>query len=59
MAPVAVIDLADKASENRDYLATAEDVEAWEAKFGEIPEKSIVSLCCMNTHTNMVVYVTK
>ena len=37
-----VIDVADKAEENRDYELTEEDVLEWERKNGKIPAGSIV-----------------
>ncbi len=37
-----VIDVSAKALENRDYLISVADVEAWEKEHGEIPQNSIV-----------------
>ncbi len=44
IAPGVVIDVAARAAEDRDYLLTVADVEAWEAEHGEVPEGSIVLL---------------
>ena len=37
-----VIDVTQKVVSNRDYLATVEDVTAWEKTYGAIPEGAIV-----------------
>ena len=42
IVPAVVIDVQDKSAQDRDYLVTPADVEAWEAEHGEIPEGSLV-----------------
>lgn len=37
-----MIDLADKAAADRDYLVSADDLTEWEEKYGQIQEKSVV-----------------
>lgn len=37
-----VIDVSEKALKNRDYLVSVEDITAWEARHGAIPENYIV-----------------
>lgn len=37
-----VIDVSENALENRDYLVSIADIEAWEDKHGQIPANSIV-----------------
>jgi kynurenine formamidase len=44
MAPAVVIDVSAKAAADTDYRLTLEDVRAWEAKHGAIPNGSIVLL---------------
>lgn len=40
--PGVVIDVSEKALQNRDYLISIEDFKAWESRNGEIPEAAIV-----------------
>lgn len=42
--PGVVVDVSEKALQNRDYLVGVEDFEAWEAAYGSIPEGAIVLL---------------
>ena len=42
VAPAVVIDVTIAAAKNRDYLATEQDLRAWEMKNGPIPAGSIV-----------------
>lgn len=42
VAPAAVIDISAQAAANRDYLATPEDIRAWEKKHGPIRKGMIV-----------------
>jgi kynurenine formamidase len=42
VAPAVVIDVGAEAVKNRDYLATAQDLQTWEMKNGSIPAGSIV-----------------
>lgn len=42
--PAVVIDIAEKAAESADYVLTAADIEAWEARHGKVPAGSIVIL---------------
>ena len=44
VAPLCVIDIAAKAAENPDAQVTPEDVKAWIAANGEIPENACVAL---------------
>ncbi|MCQ4190172.1 cyclase family protein [Methylocystis suflitae] len=44
VGPAIVIDVAAKAAANPDYLLTIEDIAAWEAAHGRIPDKAIVLL---------------
>jgi kynurenine formamidase len=44
IGPAVKIDVSDKASANRDYLITVDDIKNWEAQNGAIPEWSIVLL---------------
>jgi len=37
-----VIDVSENASKDRDYLASIEDIKAWEDENGELPENTIV-----------------
>ena len=42
IGPAMVIDVSETALTDRDYQVTVEDLEGWEAKYGPIPEASIV-----------------
>lgn len=42
--PLCVIDIHEKAAENPVYCVTVEDIKAWEAKHGDIPEGAFVAL---------------
>ncbi len=42
--PLVVIDVSDKVNSNPDYQITMNDIRAWEAKFGPIPEKAFVAM---------------
>lgn len=42
--PLVVIDVHEKVSKNPDYTLTMEDVRAWEAKNGPIPEGAFVAM---------------
>lgn len=44
IGPAVVVDVSAKASQNRDYLISVEDLEAFEAAHGRIPEGAIVLL---------------
>lgn len=44
VGPAIVLDVAAKAGANPDYLLTVEDIAAWEAAHGRIPDKAIVLL---------------
>lgn len=44
IAPAVVIDVAERASADRDYRLTREDVLAWEARHGAVPRGAIVLL---------------
>ena len=42
--PLCVIDVTDKVKEDVHYAVTVEDIKAYEAKYGEIPEGAFVAL---------------
>jgi kynurenine formamidase len=42
--PLVVIDVHERVAKNMDYAVTMEDVKAWEARHGLIPEGSFVAL---------------
>lgn len=42
--PLVVIDVHEKVAQNPDYTITMEDVKAWEAKYGPIPEGAFVAM---------------
>ncbi len=42
--PLVVIDIHEKVAQNPDYTVTMDDVKAWEAKYGLIPEGAFVAL---------------
>jgi kynurenine formamidase len=42
--PLVVIDCSREAAESPDYVLTVEDLRAWEAEHGEIPESSFVAM---------------
>jgi kynurenine formamidase len=42
--PLVVIDVHEKVANNPDYTITMEDVKAWEAKYGPIPEGAFVAM---------------
>jgi kynurenine formamidase len=44
IAPAVVIDVADRAAADPDYLVSVADVQAWEAEHGPVPEGSAVLL---------------
>ncbi len=44
LMPLVVLDVHDKAARNPDYLLTLEDVQAWEARHGRIPEHAFVAM---------------
>lgn len=44
IGPGIKIDVSEKASADRDYLITVEDIKAWEAVNGKIPEWSVILL---------------
>lgn len=44
VGPAAVIDIAEKAARDADYLLTPEDIAAWEKAHGRIPDGAIVLL---------------
>lgn len=46
IAPLAVIDVAAKAEQDADYLLSRDDLAAWEAKHGTLPEG-----CCVAMHS--------
>ena len=42
--PLCVVDITDKVKEDIHYAATAEDIKAYEAKYGPIPDGAFVTL---------------
>ena len=44
IAPLCVIDIAARAAEDADTLVTPDDIKAWMAKHGEIPENACVAM---------------
>ena len=42
--PLAVVDVTDKVKDNVDYAVTVEDIKAFEAEYGQIPEKAFVAI---------------
>ena len=42
--PLCVIDIHEKVAQNPVYCCTVDDIKAWEAKHGEIPEGAFVAL---------------
>lgn len=44
MLPMVVIDISMKVRNNPDYQVAMEDIQAWEAKYGQIPANSFVAL---------------
>jgi kynurenine formamidase len=42
--PLVVIDIHEKVEKDPGYHATIEDIKAWEAKYGKIPEGSVVAI---------------
>ena len=42
--PGVVINVSEKAANNRDYLVSIEDIQAWEKKHGAIPEGAMILL---------------
>ena len=42
IGPAAVIDVSEQALANRDYRIAPEDLQAWEAEHGELPQGAIV-----------------
>ena len=46
VTPLAVLDVADKAAQNPDYLVSRDDLAGWEKKHGRLPEN-----CCVAMHS--------
>lgn len=44
IAPLVVINVADKVAANPDYGLTVDDIRAWEAKYGPVPEGAFVAM---------------
>ena len=44
MYPLCVIDITDKVAENVHYAVTADDIRAYEAQYGPIPDGALVAL---------------
>ena len=42
--PLVVLDVHEQAAQNPDYLLTMDDVKAWEAKYGPVPEGAFVAM---------------
>jgi kynurenine formamidase len=52
VAPLAVVDVAAKAAQNPDYLLAVDDLAAWEAKNGKLPDN-----CCVALHSGWAAHV--
>ncbi len=44
LLPLVVLDVHEKVAENSDYQLTMEDITAWEAKHGQVPEGAFVAM---------------
>ena len=44
VVPLAVIDVADKAAKNPDYLLSRADLAAWEGRHGRLPDNACVAM---------------
>jgi kynurenine formamidase len=44
IVPLAVVEVAEKAARNSDYLLSQEDVSAWEARHGRLPDRCCVAM---------------
>jgi kynurenine formamidase len=44
LAPAAVVDVADRASADPDFLLEVEDIKAWESEHGPLPEDGLLLL---------------
>ena len=44
LMPLVVIDVHEKAAKNPDYVLSVDDITAWEAKHGRIPEHAFVAM---------------
>jgi len=44
VVPLVVVDVAAKAAQNADYQVTADDLRAWEAVHGRIPDRACVAM---------------
>lgn len=42
--PMVIIDVTKKVEQNPDYQVSMDDIQAWEAKYGQIPANSFVAL---------------
>jgi kynurenine formamidase len=52
VAPLAVLDVSEKAARDPDYLVTADDLTAWERAHGQLPEN-----CCIAMHSGWARHV--
>jgi kynurenine formamidase len=44
LRPLVVIDIHEKVAQDEGYHATVDDIKAWEAKHGQVPEGSVVMI---------------
>ncbi len=44
LMPLVVLDVHDKVAKNPDYVVSLDDVKAWEAKHGRVPEHAFVAM---------------
>jgi kynurenine formamidase len=44
VAPLVVINVVDKVSDDPDYQLTVDDIRAWEAKYGSVPKGAFVAM---------------
>ena len=42
--PLCVVDLSEKVKEDPEYVVTADDIRAWEAQYGDLPDGAFVAL---------------
>jgi kynurenine formamidase len=52
VVPLAVIDVAARAAQERDYLLSRDDLTTWERRYGRLPED-----CCVAMHSGWGRYV--
>src|SRR5215218_3577713 len=53
IVPLAVVDVVEQAAQNPDYLLSRQDLSAWEARHGRLPDH-----CCVAMHSGWARHVT-